>query len=142
MSVDPSDLFRETDRLSEEVTRPFPNSRKVFADGTGNGVRVAMREVTQSDTPSEGGGIANPSLTLYDTSGPYTDPDASVDLAAGLPRLRSRWIEERADSQPLANQSATYAKARSSDPRLAEVRFPNIPLPRCARPGANVTQMH
>ncbi|UCC15154.1 MAG: phosphomethylpyrimidine synthase ThiC [Gammaproteobacteria bacterium] len=142
MSADPKDLFEQTARLSEEVTRPFPNSEKVFVTGERPDIRVGMREVAQTDTPSEGGGLENPPITLYDTSGPYTDPGARVDLTRGLPATRGRWIEERADSEMLTGRSADYARERLADARLEDLRFPALPVPRRARSGANVTQMH
>jgi len=142
MSADPKDLFEQTARLSDEVTRPFANSVKIHVTGTRSDLSVAMREVRQSPTPSEGGGIANPGISLYDTSGPYTDPDAGIDLCAGLPGLRSAWIEERGDTEPLAGRSAAYARDRLADERLDGFRFPALPVPRRARSGANVTQMH
>ncbi len=142
MSADPKDLFEETARLSEEVTRPFANSTKVHVPGTRPDMRVAMREVRQARTPSENGGIVNPEISLYDTSGPYTDPDAAIDLCAGLPGLRSPWIEERADTEILTDHTARYARERLADDRLDGFRFPALPVPRRARSGANVTQMH
>ena len=142
MSADPTDLLKQTARLSEEVTRPFMNSRKIVLTGSRGDIRVAMREVDQTDTPAEGGSVANPPVTLYDTSGPYTDPDAHIDLSEGLPALRSAWIEERDDSRPLEWRSARYSQDRLADRGLDSIRFPNIPRPRRACPGANVTQMH
>ncbi|NUS39256.1 MAG: phosphomethylpyrimidine synthase ThiC, partial [Lysobacter sp.] len=76
------------------------------------------------------------------TSGPYTDPDANIDLAAGLAPLRAPWIAERGDSEPLPQLSSEFGRRREHDPKLAGVRFANRPLPRVAKAGANVTQMH
>ncbi len=142
MSADPTDLLKQTARLSEDVTRPFMNSRKIVLTGSRRDIRVAMREVEQTATPAEGGSVANPPITLYDTSGPYTDPDANIDLSQGLPALRTAWIEQRADSRPMEWRSARYSQDRLADRGLDSVRFPNIPRPRRACPGANVTQMH
>ncbi|KPK58781.1 MAG: thiamine biosynthesis protein ThiC [Gammaproteobacteria bacterium SG8_31] len=142
MSADPTDLLKQTARLSEEVTRPFMNSRKIIRTGSRGDIRVAMREVDQTATPAEGGSVANPPITLYDTSGPYTDPDANIDLSEGLPGLRNAWIEERGDSRPLGWRSARYSQDRLADRGLDSIRFPNIPRPRRACQGANVTQMH
>jgi len=142
MSADPKDLFEQTALLSEEVTRPFANSTRTYVKGTRPDMKVAMRAVSQAPTPSEGGGIANPPITLYDTSGPYTDPHAHIDLAAGLPGLRCGWIEQRRDTQRLAGRSAEYARDRLADSSLDGYRFPKLPVPRRAISGANVTQMH
>ena len=142
MNAVPDTLLQQADQLSEAVVRPIPGSRKVHVDGTLPGVRVPMREIAQARTPTLFGGEDNPPITVYDTSGPYTDPDSPIDLAAGLAPLRARWIADRGDSDALARISSEFGRSREADPRLASVRFPDRPLPRRARAGANVTQMH
>jgi phosphomethylpyrimidine synthase len=84
----------------------------------------------------------NPPIYVYDTSGPYTDPNARIDLRQGLPPLREAWIEERGDTERLLDVSSEYGRAQNSDPKLAHLRFAHIEPPRRARGGANVTQMH
>ena len=84
----------------------------------------------------------NAPLPVYDTSGPYTDGEASIDLVAGLSPLRAPWIAERGDTELLPDLTSEYGRARANDPKLAGVRFPDVPRPRRARDGANVTQMH
>ena len=138
----PADLLQQTDQLSESVTRPIPGSRKIFVEGSRPDLRVAMREIAQAQTPTLFGGEHNPSIAVYDPSGPYTDPDASIDLAAGLAPLRARWIEERGDTVVLSQLSSAFGRDRELDPKLAAVRFPGRTLPRRAADGANVTQMH
>src|SRR5690606_20447726 len=101
-----------------------------------------MREIVQSTTPTLFGGEDNPPITVYDTSGPYSDPEAHIDLAAGLSRLREAWIAERGDTEALPALSSAFGRDREGDARLDPVRFPNRALPRRARAGANVTQMH
>jgi phosphomethylpyrimidine synthase len=101
-----------------------------------------MREIVQTTTPTLFGGEDNPPVTVYDTSGPYSDPDARIDLAAGLAPLRARWIADRGDTEALAGLSSAFGRGRETDAKLAAVRFPNRPLPRRARDGANVSQMH
>ncbi|WP_242166127.1 phosphomethylpyrimidine synthase ThiC [Lysobacter sp. M15] len=147
MNAVPSELLQQTDQLSESVTRPIPGSRKVFVEGSpqaphGQLVRVAMREIAQSQTPTLFGGEDNPPVTVYDPSGPYTDPQAQIDLAAGLAPLRAAWIEARGDTEVLPQLSSEFGRARERDPKLAAVRFPARMLPRVAKSGANVTQMH
>jgi phosphomethylpyrimidine synthase len=142
MNAVPSTLLQQTEQLSESVTRPIPGSRKVFVEGSRPDLRVAMREIVQSQTPTLFGGEDNPPVTVYDPSGPYTDPDATIDLAAGLAPLRARWIEERGDTEPLPRLSSAFGRDREVDARLDAVRFPNRALPRVAKPGANVSQMH
>jgi phosphomethylpyrimidine synthase len=142
MNAVPSQLIRDTEQLSEAVTRPIPGSRKIHVAGTQAGVRVPMREVVQSQTPTIFGGEDNPPITVYDTSGPYSDPDARIDLAMGLAPLRAQWIADRGDSEPLPALSSAFGRGRETDARLDAVRFGNRPLPRCAIVGANVSQMH
>ena len=142
MNAVPSELIRDTQRLSESVVRPIPGSTKIFVAGSREDLRVPMREIAQQRTPTLFGGEDNPAITVYDTSGPYTDPNVHIDLAAGLAPLRARWIEERGDTEALAALSSDFGRAREHDPRLASVRFPGRALPRRARAGANVSQMH
>ncbi|RTZ80364.1 MAG: phosphomethylpyrimidine synthase ThiC [Gammaproteobacteria bacterium] len=134
--------MRETARLSEDVTRPFPRSRKIYVEGGQAGIRVPMREITQDATRAMQGDEENPPIYVYDTSGPYTDPDAAIDLLRGLPPLREAWIESRGDTEKLQGPTSEYGRARQSDPELAQLRFEHIRTPRRARAGANVTQMH
>ena len=142
MNAVPSPLLQQTEQLSESVTQPIPGSRKIFVDGAQPGVRVPMREIALSRTPTLFGGEDNPPVTVYDTSGPYTDPDARIDLAAGLAPLRAGWIEARGDTEVLSGLSSEFGRAREHDPKLDAVRFPNRARPRRAKAGANVTQMH
>lgn len=142
MNAVPSDLLRQAEQLSEAVTRPIPGSRKIHVEGSRPDVRVPMREIALTKTPTLFGGEDNPPVTVYDTSGPYTDSDARIDLGAGLPALRARWIEERGDTEQLAAISSAFGRARETDPKLASVRFPGRLLPRRAKAGANVSQMH
>ncbi len=142
MNAVPSQLIRDTEQLSEAVTRPIPGSRKIHVAGTQAGVRVPMREVVQSQTPTIFGGEDNPPITVYDTSGPYSDPDARIDLATGLAPLRAQWIADRGDSEPLPALSSAFGRGREHDARLDAVRFASRPLPRRAIAGANISQMH
>src|SRR5918993_4895135 len=143
MNAVPSQLIRDTERLSEEVTRPIPGSRKIHVEGSRPDVRVAMREIALSATPRMYG-VQEPNapFCVYDTSGPYTDPDARIDLGAGLPALRAAWIHERGDTEPLPGLSSDFGRARAADARLDAVRFPALRPPLRAKAGANVTQMH
>jgi len=142
MNAVPSTLLQQTEQLSESVTRPIPGSRKIHVEGSRPDLRVAMREIAQTRTPTLFGGEENPPVTVYDPSGPYTDPDVAIDLAAGLAPLRACWIEERGDTELLPQLSSAFGRGREHDPKLAGVRFPSRTLPRVAKAGANVTQMH
>ncbi|MCX8086140.1 MAG: phosphomethylpyrimidine synthase ThiC [Rhodocyclaceae bacterium] len=122
--------------------QPLPNSRKVYVTGSRPDIRVPMREIRQSDTPTSHGGEKNPPIYVYDCSGPYTDPDARIDIREGLPPLREAWIEERGDTERLPAYSSAYGRARLADPALAPLRMAKPRLPRRAKAGCNVTQMH
>jgi phosphomethylpyrimidine synthase len=121
---------------------PFPNSTKVFIEGSRPDIRVPMRAVAQSDTPASFGGEPNPPVFVYDTSGPYTDPAVQIDIRRGLPALRRGWIEARGDTEELAGPSSRYGAERLADPSLDALRFELTRKPRRAKSGANVTQMH
>ncbi len=131
-----------TAHVDEAAVQPLPSSRKVYIEGSRPDLRVPMREITQADTPASFGAERNPPVFVYDTSGPYTDPAVRIDIRNGLPALRARWIEERADSEELPGPTSHYGIERLHDPKLAEMRFNLKRRPRRARPGANVTQMH
>jgi len=137
-----ADLIRDTTALSEAVTRPIPGSRKIHAQGSRADLKVPMREVVLSDTPLVFGAEKNAPLTVYDTSGPYTDPDVRIDLVAGLAPLRANWIAERGDVETLRGLSSEFGRRRAADPKLAGVRFPHTRAPLRAKAGANVSQMH
>jgi phosphomethylpyrimidine synthase len=120
----------------------LPKSRKVYIEGSRPDIRVPMREIAQADTHTAAAPESNPPLTVYDTSGPYSDPQVTIDIRSGLAPLRARWITERGDSEELAGPSSSYGVARASDPKLAELRFNLKRRPRRAVAGGNVTQMH
>ena len=128
--------------VDEAAIQPLPRSRKVYVEGSRPDIRVPMREISQSDTPASFGAERNPPVFVYDTSGPYTDPAARIDIRAGLAPLRARWIEERGDTELLDGPTSRYGRERLADPKLAELRFDLKRLPRRAKPGAKVTQMH
>jgi phosphomethylpyrimidine synthase len=142
MSAIPEEFLQKTLQLSEEVTKPYPNSRKVYVQGSRPDIRVPMREITQHDTPANFGVEENPPIPVYDTSGPYTEPEAEINLLKGMPDLRSGWIEEREDTLQLEGPSSEYGRQRAGDPALASLRFEHIRAPRRAKSGLNVTQMH
>jgi len=135
-------VYPDVARARTITTGAFPRSRKVYVQGSRDDLCVPMRAIDQEPTPSSFGAEANPTLTVYDTSGPYTDPTADIDVRKGLPPIRAAWIEERGDTEPLSDQSSDYGRRRAADPALAGVRFPAPPRPRRARPGNTVTQMH
>jgi phosphomethylpyrimidine synthase len=101
-----------------------------------------LREFVQSDTLALFGAEKNPPIFVYDTSGPYTDPQARIDIRQGLFALRTKWIEERDDTEELSGLTSRYGHERLNDPKLADMRFSLKRKPRRARGGRNVTQMH
>jgi phosphomethylpyrimidine synthase len=131
-----------TAHVDEAAIQPLPRSRKVYFEGSRPDIRVPMREVSQTDTPAAFGAEKNPPVYVYDTSGPYTDPSARIDIRAGLPALRAKWIEERGDTELLEGPTSRYGRERLEDAKLAELRFDLKRKPRRARAGMNVTQMH
>ncbi|BCA56202.1 thiamin biosynthesis protein [Nitrospira sp. KM1] len=126
------------------TTEPFPASKKVHVVGTRAGVRVPMREISLSPTRPMNGGtpLPNEPITVYDTSGPYTDPSATIDIRAGLAPTRHEWILSRGDVEQLSDVTSQYGQLRAADPKLADVRFQHIRKPLRAKPGLNVTQIH
>ena len=129
-------------RADSMALRPFPNSRKVYVCGSRPDIRAPFREISLSPTVSADGARINPPVFVYDTSGPYTDPDAVIDIRAGLPPIRRRWIEERGDTETLAGPSSEFGRRRADDSALAPLRFPSPPAPRRAKQGARPTQMY
>src|SRR5882672_1371770 len=135
-------FLAQTARVDEAAVKLLPNSCKVYVEASRSDIRVPMREITQTDTPASFGAEKNPPLFVYDTSGPYTDPQVKIDIRTGLAPLRSKWIEERADTDALPGPTSEYGLERLSDPKLAEMRFNLKRKPRRARSGRSVTQMH
>lgn len=130
--------------LEQKITQtPFPNSKKVYIPGQLFPIQVAMREITLSPTKLSKGGIEiNPPVTIYDTSGPYTDEQAQIDIRKGLPRLRESWILDRQDVEVLPQISSEYGKERLADSELDELRFEYSHKPKKALAGKNVSQLH
>ena len=112
---------------------PFPGSRKIYVSGEDPSIRVPMREIALTD------GTAH---SVYDTSGPYTDPDVAVDVRRGLDPLRLQWILERNDTVELEKPTSLYRRGRDAMSELDEIRFHDVRKPRVAKSGANVTQLH
>ncbi len=141
MNANPK-FLSATAHVDEAAVKPLPNSRKVYVRGSQADIQVPMREISQSDTPASFGAQPNAPMFVYDTSGPYTDPRAAIDIRNGLAPMRERWIEERADTELMAGPTSIYGRARLDDAKLAEMRFNLQRTPRRARSGANVSQMH
>ncbi|GAB0155601.1 phosphomethylpyrimidine synthase ThiC [Chryseobacterium sp. Alg-005] len=122
---------------------PFPNSKKIYVEGNIYPINVAMREIQLSPTRLTNGTLEeNPPVTVYDTSGPYTDENAKIDILKGLPRIREQWILDRQDVNILDGISSEYGRARLADPKLDELRFAYDHKPKIAAEGKEITQLY
>jgi phosphomethylpyrimidine synthase len=133
--------------MENKITRDaLTGSRKVYVPGKIHNIKVAMREITLTDTVHKFNGSntkeSNPAITVYDTSGPYTDSNVQIDLEKGLPRLREQWILDRGDVEQLSEVSSEYGLTRLNDQKLDSLRFEHIKKPLKAKPGMNVSQLH
>lgn len=123
--------------------QPLPNSTKVYLAGTLFPIKVAMREIKLSPTRlRQDQLVENPPVTVYDTSGVYTDPNIAIDIRKGIPRLRESWIDNRQDTFELNASSSRYGKERLEDTSLDGLRFEHIRRPKIAKESLNVTQLH
>jgi phosphomethylpyrimidine synthase len=129
-------------KVDEGSVQPFTRSRKIHVQGSRADIRVPMREISLDVTPTDFGGEINPPVTVYDTSGPYTDPAVLIDVRQGLGDVRSAWIDERGDCEFLPGLSSHFGQQRLNDAELTQLRFAHVRNPRRARAGANVSQMH
>ncbi|WP_422447651.1 MULTISPECIES: phosphomethylpyrimidine synthase ThiC [unclassified Endozoicomonas] len=133
----------DSQSLLVEACRSFPASRKIYLPGSRHDIRVGLREITIGQRHGEYSKLSTESaVRVYDTSGPYTDPEYCLDLLKGLPPIRSEWIRAREDSEELSAQSSTYALRRKQDIQVEPVRFQSSAPVRCALSGRNVTQLH
>lgn len=138
-------MKKEQTPKQESITRnPLPASKKIYVEGKLHPIKVAMREISLTDTEHKflGKKEKNESVVVYDTSGPYTDPSIQIDLKKGLPRLREQWILNRNDVEELSEISSDYGKQRLQDPKLKDLRFEHIRKPYRAKNGMNVSQLH
>lgn len=128
------------------ITRqPFPNSTKIYVPGELHpNIKVAMREIALNDTTDAitGKKIPNEPVTVYDTSGPYTDPNKKINVHNGLERIREQWIKDRGDVEQLNEYSSEYCNQRLNDSSLDHLRFSHLKKPLRAKAGKNVSQMH
>jgi len=133
MNANPTFLAAQAEVDSAAVT-PLPNSRKIYVTGSRPDLRVPMREISLSGD--------NAPVTVYDCSGPYSDPDATIDIRKGLGTPRAAWIAERNDTELLDGPTSDYGRQRLADEKLDALRFELHRQPRRAQAGRNVTQMH
>lgn len=130
--------------IKQTIThKPFPNSKKVYVSGELFPIKVAMREIAQHPTKLSNGAVeVNPPITVYDTSGPYTDENAAIDIRKGIVRLREQWILDRGDVKVLDGITSAYGRERLADQSLDDLRFAYSHKPKVAMEGRNVTQLH
>ena len=134
-------------RVDDASIAPLPNSEKIYVTGSRPDIRVPMRKISQDDTPTDmalsgQSSEENPPIFVYDTSGPYTDPNLKIDIRDGLAPMRQAWIEARDDTQELDGPSSQYGQTRLTDEKLQALRFNLQRTPKRAKAGKNVTQMH
>ncbi len=143
MGSDIGKKLSETASVDQLSTQPFPASRKIHVEGSRSDIQVAMREIELTPTTLQNGETEeNPPVRVYDTSGPYTDPNVNIDVRKGLTPLRQKWIEERSDSALLDGFTSQYATVRDQNITLDHLRFEYKRQPRKAIAGKNVTQLH
>lgn len=123
---------------------PFPNSTKIYISGNlFPEIKVAMREIRLHDTKLANGlSEKNAAVVVYDTSGPFTDATIHIDIRKGIPRIREKWIVDRADVELLEGITSIYGQQRLNDPKLDHLRFEFLHRPKVAKNGKNVTQLH
>ncbi len=156
MSTNVSDTTKSSRREQRSSAQTFidnlkgmahPNSRRIFIEGSRADIRVPLREIQLADTFVGGTKEApqfepNEPVPVYDTSGPYGEEAAPIDVRRGLPRLREAWVLERDDTDALEGLSSTFTQERLADEGLDHLRFEHLPSARRAKPGRRVTQLH
>lgn len=134
-------------KISNIDVSSYPNSEKIYVNGElFPQIKVGMRRINLYPTVKIENGkrveYPNAPVTVYDTSGVYTDPNVKLDIKKGVPRIRQQWIEDRKDTVELPSITSKYGRARLENESLDEIRFPVQYAPRVASEGKRVTQMH
>ncbi len=147
MSQSEPSLLKDTAQVDAASVQAFPASSKIYTTGTRDDIRVPMREIKLTSTSvldNDGSTSLEPNLPVrvYDTSGPYTDPDAEIDIRKGLLSVRESWINERNDTEQLDKETSEYTRSRAEDAELERLRFNLCRKPRRALAGKNVSQLH
>ena len=131
--------------LTDINVNSYPNSEKIYVDGSIYPIKVGMRRIKLTPTVKIVNGekvmTENAPVVVNDTSGVYTDPNVEEDINKGIPRLREKWIEQRADTALQDGISSEYGRQRLADASLDDIRFPVRHNPRMALPGKQITQM-
>ncbi len=135
-------------KMNKNFTVTYPDSEKIYLDGQiYKDLKVGMRQVRLTPTVAKNADGTtterqNDPVTVYDTSGPYSDPSKKIDITKGIERIRTPWIEERGDTVQLDALSSEYGRMRAADPSLESIRFPNTHMPLIAKEGRQLTQMY
>ena len=128
------------------INGPLLKKKKIYVEGKLQNIQVPMREIELEDSnatfAADGKSSENISVTVYDTSGPYTDPDIDIDVHRGLDPIRAKWIKDRGDVMKLENFTSEFARRSEADSKIQGIRFKHIRKPLRAKPGGNVSQMH
>ena len=133
----PKNNLKDTEKMEQ-----FAASKKIYVTGSREDLKVPMREISQTSLNGDSGEQKNPVLWVYDTSGPYTDPEVKINLSKGLKPNRLKWIIERGDSEELSKRTSSFAKQQIESEELIDLTFPNLPKARRAKDGKNLTQLH
>ena len=142
MSAATDTFLSQTATADEKAVKGFPNSSKIYVQGSRKDIRVPMREISLAKTHNGSKIEENAPVTVYDTSGPYSDPEAKIDIRKGLTELRAPWIVDRGDTKMIGAPSSSYSQERLDDVGLAHFRFNLKNNVRKAKAGSNVSQMH
>lgn len=142
MTANPNAFLNKISELDTSTQQHFPNSQKIYVQGSREDIQVPMREITLTDTITEKGTEKNAPVRVYDSSGIYSDPQVEVNLRRGLPAVREPWIEEREDTELLGGVSSDFGRLRQRDVQTAHLRFEHLRKPRRAKAGKNVSQLH
>lgn len=142
MNAKTEQLAEKISQLDTSSAEHYPNSQKVYIQGSREDIKVPMREINLTATVTQSGVEENPPLRVYDSSGPYSDASCEIDLGRGLASVRQAWIEEREDTEILEKASSTFGRARQEDATTEHLRFGHIRPPRRALAGKNVSQLH
>jgi len=142
MNANPEHFLEKISSLDTSTNQHFPNSHKIYIQGSRSDIQVPMREISLATTETGSGIEENAPIRVYDSSGIYSDKETAVNLRTGLPLVRENWINERNDTEELDSVSSTYGRARQSDLNTAHLRFEHLKKPRRARSGCNVTQLY
>lgn len=138
----PVNSLNQSAQVDSNAIEPFPNSKKIYVQGSKASIQVPMREISVAHTKTSAEPEHNPSVIVYDTSGVYTDQSISIDICKGLPDIRSSWINDRQETEQLSQLSSSFTQQQLANPTLQAMRFGLTRLPRKAKAGHNITQMH